>query len=374
MITLPEPLRRTDATHVEGRGRERVFFGGCDYFRLSRHPALVRAMIATAENHGLNVAASRTTTGNHALYGRLEKALARFFGAESALLVSSGYVASLAVAQALAGEFTHVLIDERAHVCLADAAECFGAPVRRFAHRDANAVKRLADKLGPRSRLILLTDGLCAHDGGVAPLAKYLRALPRRSLLLVDDAHGAGVVGATGQGSLEHEGIGRERVIQCVTLSKAFGVYGGAVLGSRRLREQIIARSRLFIGNTPLPLPLAGAALKSVELLARGHSRRTRLRANAAWLKSQLAGRPLAITDTPGPIVAVRTGDEPQARRLSAALLRAGILPPRLRYPGSPAGGYFRFVISSEHTREQLVRLAEVLLRLATRPVAFTRQ
>jgi 7-keto-8-aminopelargonate synthetase-like enzyme len=374
MDSLPEPVRRLDATRVLWRGRRLVFFGGCDYFRLARHPALVRAMAAAAAAHGLNVAASRTTTGNHALYGRLEAALARFFGAESALLVASGYVAGVAAAQALAGEFTHVLLDERAHVCLADAAECFDAPVRRFAHRDVNAVTRLAGKLGPRARPVLLTDGLCAHDGGVAPLAEYLRVLPGRSWLLVDDAHGAGVVGATGQGSLEHAGIGRERVIQCVTLSKAFGVYGGAVLGSRQLRERIIRRSRLFAGNTPLPPPLAGAALKSVALLARGQSLRTRLRANAAWLKSRLADHPLAVADTPGPIVAVLTRTEGEARTLSRALLRAGILPPRLRYPGSPAGGYFRFVISSEHTAAQLSRLAAVLNRFVARPRSVSRR
>src|ERR1041384_6864694 len=200
MRDLPEPLEQIDTTHVRSRGRALVFFGGCDYFRLGQHPALLRAAAQGLRHYGLNVAASRKTTGNHPLYEQLESALARFFGAESATLASTGYVTDLVVAQAMAGEFTHVLLDELAHPALGDAAGMFGARVVRFPHAQVEAVRRTGVRLGSEARIILLTDGMFSRDGSVAPLRAYRRALPRRAWLLVDDAHGAGVVGATGRG------------------------------------------------------------------------------------------------------------------------------------------------------------------------------
>lgn len=344
------------------RGRKLSYFGGCDYFRLASHPAVLEAVRDGLKKFGLNVAASRLTTGHHRLYESLEARLAEFFGAESALLVANGYATNLVVAQALAGGFSHALLDERAHPSLVDAAALLDCPVIRFKHRDADDVSRRLQTLGAATKPILLTDGMFAHDGSVAPLKAYLRLLPRDALLLVDDAHGAGVVGGTGKGSLESEGVSRRRVIQCVTLSKAFGVYGGAVLGSRWLRVKIVAASRLFIGSTPLPLPLAAAALAAVKLLQNDRRLHVRLQRNADYMKSRLRHAGWKLPNHPGPIVPLIPAGPRAAAKLKRRLLSRGIYPPFLKYPGSPPDGCFRFVISSEHSRVQLDELLSALL------------
>jgi 7-keto-8-aminopelargonate synthetase-like enzyme len=208
--------------------------------------------------------------------------------------------------------------------------------------------------------LILLTDGMFSHDGSAAPLDRYLEILPADAVLLVDDAHGAGVVGKNGRGTPEHAGIGRKRVIQTITLSKAFGVYGGAILGSGQLQRRIAERSHLFVGSTPLPLPLANAALESVRILKAEPSLRERLRQNTNYVRSRLRDAGLPVADAPGPIIALVPAKR-AVSRLKAVLLKAAIYPPFIRYPGGPAAGYFRFVISSEHSREQLDSLISAL-------------
>lgn len=181
-------------------------------------------------------------------------------------------------------------------------------------------------------------------------------------MILVDDAHGAGVLGKNGRGTPEHEQVSRRQIIQCMTLSKAFGVYGGAILGTRELREKILQRSRAFIGSTPVPPPLANAALASLKIMqSRGAGLRSRLYRSARYVKSELEHAGFEIPVMPGPIVPVHPKDERESVALKKHLLAAGILPPFLKYPGGDANGYFRFVISSEHTRTQLDALIRAL-------------
>lgn len=357
----PEPLQQIGRTCVRYRRRKLSYYSGCDYFRLASHPRVVAALQAGVKEYGLNVAASRMTTGNHALYLELEAQLADFFDAESALLVSCGYVTNLIVAQALAGHFSHALIDAKAHPSLMDAGRLLDCPVLEFKSRDAEAVAGAVKRCGPGSKLLLLTDGMFSSDGSAAPLAEYLRILPKDALMLVDDAHGAGVLGRQGQGAPEHAGVSRRRIIQTVTLSKAFGAYGGAILGSARLRQQILDRSRMFVGSTPLPLPLANAALEGVRMLKADKRLRQRLVRNAAYVKTALREAGLPLPDNPGPIVPLMPRHPSEADRLNDALLAAGIFRPFIKYPGGPPNGYFRFVISSEHTRPQLDALLSVL-------------
>jgi len=360
MNSLPPPLRLIDRGHVFFRGSKFSFFGGCDYFRLSWHPAIVRAATPGRQS-GLNVAASRVTTGNDPLYERLETELAGYFKCETALLVATGYATNLAVAQGLAGDFSHALLDERAHASLADASRFLDCPVVRFRHRDAADLERKLRRLGRSVRVILLTDGMFSHDGSVAPLTAYLDVLPKDALILLDDAHGAGVLGESGRGTLEYSGASHRRIIQTVTLSKAFGVFGGAILTTRRRRERIIARSRLFMGSTPLPLPWVNAARQSVKILKAGRHLRRRLWDNSEYVKAVLARAGLATEPTPGPIVCVVPRDSREAAVLRRRLIAHRVYPVRIRYPGGPAGGYFRFAISSEHTRVQLKNVALAL-------------
>ncbi len=231
---LPPPLTLASRTEVSTGGRTLIFFGGCDYFRLSSHPQVLAAARSALRKGALGVSASRCTTGNHPLLESLEQKLAQFFRAPAALVVANGYATNLIVTQTLAGRFQHALLDERAHGCLADAAMLLNCTIHRFPHRDVAAVERLSRRLKSSGPLLLLTDGLCAHDGQIAPLPQYLRVLPAGSWLLVDDAHGGGVVGRNGRGSLEAAGVSRVRVIQTTTLSKAFGAHGGAILCDRK--------------------------------------------------------------------------------------------------------------------------------------------
>ena len=358
---FPAPLEFVGQNGLRFRGRTLVHFSGCDYFRLARDPRLAAAAKKTLVKNGLNVSASRLTTGNREIYLQLEAALVKFFQAEAALILSDGYLAPLAAAQALAGEFTQAFIDERAHNALLDAARMLDCSVEKFPHRDAAALKKLFTKRGKKFRPIILTDGMFSYDGAVAPLRAYLKILPRDGMILVDDAHGMGVVGATGRGVLEHEGVSRERVIQCGTLSKAFGAFGGVVLASRDVREKILAHSRSFVGTTPLPPPLAGAALESLKILSRDTARRKKLFANLSWLRGKLRAAGWKISETPAPVVRLPDLNDAEVERLKKFLLAAGIYPPFVKY-GAAARGTFRFVISSEHTRAQLQNLAAALV------------
>jgi len=361
MLTEPSPLQQVDRTYVRHRGRKLSYFSGCDYFRLASHPRLMAALVAGVGDYGVNVAASRMTTGNHLLFGRLESSLMDFFAAPSATLAPTGYSANLIAAQALAGRCSHALLDDQAHPSLADAARFLECPVIRFEHHAPADLAAKACGCGKGTRLLVLTDGHCARDGSAAPLAEYLGALPETARLLVDDAHGAGVLGATGKGTPEHAGIGRQQIIQTITLSKAFGAYGGAILAETALRDRILTRSGAFIGSTPLPLPMVCAAIEGVRLLKANPKWRDRLNQNSNLVKARLCDAGLAIPHNPGPIFGLRPASAAAATALKRALLAAGIYPPLIRYPGGPPGGYFRFVISSEHRPEQLDSLVRAV-------------
>ncbi len=361
-MTVPEPLQQIDRTYVRWRGRKLSYFAGCDYFRLASHPKVLGALQTGLKNFGLNVAASRMTTGNHALYGELENSLAKFFGSESATLVANGYATNLIVAQALVDDFTHVFIDEKAHPSLQDAAKIFTGAVKIFKHRDAKNLSIALRKLKKNSKPILLTDGMFSSDGSIAPLKNYLKFLPENGMLLVDDAHGTGVLGKSGKGTIEWENISRERVIQTVTLSKAFGVYGGAILGNADLREKIFSKSGMFVGSTPLPLPLANAAMASVKILASDKKFRRRLAQNVDYVKSALRKFEWPISENESPIISIVPENNSEADALKKRCQVNGVFPSWIKYPGGPESGYFRFVISSEHSQKQLDALLKALV------------
>jgi 8-amino-7-oxononanoate synthase len=351
---MNDELRQVDRTYVMWRKRRLSYFAGCDYFRLSSHPAILRAVKEGLDRDGLNVAASRVTTGNHPLFRRLELALARFFGAPAALLTGNGYATNLIVVQALGGDFSHIFMDERAHLSLRDATRFFAGPVLEFKHRDPPDLARQLRRLRGTSRPLVLTDGLYSREGELAPLAEYLRILPASGMVLLDDAHAAGMIGETGQGTVEYAGVQRRRIIQTVTLSKAFGCYGGAILCADKWREKIMNSSAMFAGGTPVPLPLANAALKAMELLRGDPGLRRRLSRNVNYVKTALRSRGLSVPHTPAPIVSIVPRAAAEVAKMRQRLLAHGVYPSFIRYPGGPQGGYFRFVISSEHSQEQL--------------------
>lgn len=356
-----DPLQQIDRTCVRWKGRTFSYFGGCDYFRLASHPAVAAALRAGLRDYGLNVAASRLTTGNHAIYAKLETALAQFFGAPSAVLVGSGYAANSMVAQALQGSFSRVIIEEKAHSSLRDASLHFCCRVQSFQHRDPRDLARVLARAKGDDKPIVLTDGLFAHSGAVAPLEEYVELLPAHGMMLVDDAHGAGILGAQGRGTPEFAGVPRRRVIQTITLSKAFGVYGGAILGTTALRQKIFQTSSMFAGSTPLPPPLAQAALCSVEIMRSDPGLRQRLDKNIQYVKKALRKKGFPVDPAPTPIIAFSPATAAQTAQLRRRLLARKIFPSFIRYSGGPKEGYFRFALSSEHRPAQLDDLLEAL-------------
>jgi 8-amino-7-oxononanoate synthase len=210
-----------------------------------------------------------------------------------------------------------------------------------------------------------------SHDGSAAPLKEYRRALPESAWLLVDDAHGAGILGRTGRGTPEHERIARDRLIQTITFSKAFGTFGGAILGDRALRAKILNKSSLFAGSTPLPLPLVNAAYRALALCGRSSNRLFALRRNAEFVKAGLREAGFAVPNHPGPVVALCPRTSSAARQLERGLFRCGTLPPLIRYPGGPATGFFRFSISSQHQPAELEQLLQAILSCA-KPADFS--
>ena len=348
-ISLSEPLVQVDPVHVEYRGRKLIYFGGCDYYRFATGPRLKKIVARTLQRDGLNVAASRVTTGNHPIYEQLEAALRLFFKVDAALVTSTGYTANLVIAQALAGEFSHVLIDERAHASLKDAAQFLNCPIIEYKHRDPIHAAQGVARCGKFARIALLTDGVFAYDGSIAPVPKLIRLLPSDGMLLLDDAHGAGVLGKNGRGTAEHFSIRDRRMVRSITLSKALGAFGGAVLGNKQICRQIVSRSRLFAGSTPPPLPLAKAAISALANVQADASLRARMKKN-----TKLLGRDF-------PITAILPHSDAEAARLKRDLLKAGIFPCLIHYPGGVRSAYFRFAISSEHPPEQIERLLRVI-------------
>jgi 7-keto-8-aminopelargonate synthetase-like enzyme len=355
-------LRPVDRVFVRVGRRRLLYFGGCDYYRLSSDPRIWAALTAGLARHGLNVAASRITTGNHPLYDQTERAIAAFFGVERALLCPTGYLAAQTAIEGWRDQFTHAVVDERAHPCLFAGAQLAERPLIRFRHGDPFVLAAVLGRLPPRARPLVVTDGVFAHDGFLPPLARYLELLPARGWLLVDEAHGAGVLGARQRGAAELAGIDDPRLLRSSTFSKAFGVFGGAVLGSAKAVDEIAGRSRGFAGSTPLPLPLAATIIAALRIVRADAGRRGRLAENVATLKAALSRIGYAPLPGPAPIVSV-AAREGAGRQLIRRLQAAGIYPSFIRYPSAAGAGHFRFAISSEHRPEHLERLLTALGR-----------
>jgi 8-amino-7-oxononanoate synthase len=359
----PGPLVPVSPTEVEVEGRRLTYFGGCDYFRLSHHPEVLAAARDALRGGEMNVSASRLTTGNRAVYAALESELARFFRVDDALLTATGYLSNLVLAQGCAGRFDRILLDERAHGSLVDAAGLLGVPVTRFRHRDPVDVARRVRRWSGRdpARWVLMTDGWFPQEGAVAPLAGYVGVLPETAWLWVDDAHGAGTLGELGGGTLELEGVSRDRCIQTGTLSKAFGVYGGFVLAPRDWLDTVRRHSRIHVGGTPLSPALAEAARVAVRLLSGHPEWRPVLQDRSRVLGQVLEGVSGMPMPAVGPVLCVSTTDPARRDAWSRRLGKEGIFPSWIRYPGGAAEGFFRFAWSIAHTESDMVRLGRAL-------------
>ena len=343
--------------------RDYLSFCSNDYLGLANHPEIVAAFKEGADRFGVGSGAAHLITGHSYAHQVLEEELADFVGSPRALLFSAGYMANLGVVTALTGRGDEVFEDRLNHASLLDAAGLSAARLVRYAHNDAQSLQRKLSVSGAQHRLIA-TDGVFSMDGDCAPLLAIQQlAQQYATWLLVDDAHGFGVLGDQGRGwCVEQLGAGQENVVLMATLGKALGTSGAFVAGSEDVIETLIQRARTFIYTTASPPALAWATRTALRLVREGDERRARLFTNIAYFRRSAAelGVPLMPSDTA--VQPVPVGEAGAALRISEALRRRGVLVTAIRPPTVPQGASrLRITLSANHSCEQLERLLAAL-------------
>jgi len=344
-------------------GRRVVAFCSNDYLGLANHPALVAAVRDAAERWGVGSGASHVVSGHLRPHEELEERLAAFAGRERALYFTTGYMANLAIVPALVERNDAVFADKLNHASLIDAALLARAEHVRYPHGDVEGLARRLEQSRPRRKLIL-TDAVFSMDGDLAPLPQLFELAERfDAWLVVDDAHGFGVLGPGGRGSLAHFGLPPSpRLILMGTLGKAAGVSGAFVAGDRRVIEWLTQRARPYIFTTASSPVIAAALLASLELIACGDERRAHLRDLIARLRAGLQGLPWRLLPSPTAIQPVLVGGNDAAVRLAERLFARGFWVPAIRPPTVPAGtARLRISLSAAHTLEQVEALIAAL-------------
>lgn len=340
-----------------------------DYLGLASHPEVAAAFRRGVVEYGTGSGASHLVTGHSRAHHALEEALADFTGRPRALLFSTGYLANLGVISALCGNQDAVFEDRLNHASLLDGGLLSGARFQRYLHADIDSLQARLDLNKARRRLVV-TDGVFSMDGDVAPLAELARVCRERSSwLLVDDAHGFGVLGRGGRGSVDAAGLGVAEVPVLIgTLGKAFGTYGAFVAGSDDLIEYLIQFARPYIYTTALPPAVAVATLASLKLLEQDDWRRERLREHVARFRSAAGQLGYTLGASQTPIQPLLVGDAARATEFSAALRDHGVLVTAIRPPTVPDNSArLRFTFSAAHEATHVDALLAVLATLAPR-------
>jgi len=338
-----------------------------DYLGLANHPQVLDALRRGAERYGVGSGAAHLISGHSVAHQALEEELAAFTGRPRALLFSTGYMANLGVVSALVGRADRVFEDRLNHASLVDAGLLSRARLLRYPHRDLSALEQQLGASGNGRRLIL-TDGVFSMDGDLAPLPQLAALASRRGAwLMLDDAHGLGVLGPSGAGTLEHFGLGSDQVpILMGTLGKAFGTFGAFVAGSEELIETLIQQARTYIFTTAPPPAVAEATRASLALAYREDWRRARLRELVERFRAAAVELGLPVADSITPIQPLILGSAERALLWSRQLEQQGILVPAIRPPTVPEGSArLRITFSAAHTERQLERLLDVLSTLA---------
>jgi len=354
------------AAEVLVDGRRLVNFCGNDYLGLKAHPALAAALARCAAASGSGSGASHLVTGHGLEHERLEGELAAFTGRSRALLFSTGYMANLAAVTCLAGRDSRVVMDRLCHASLIDAARLSGARLQRFAHADAAAAAAALQRDAPAEDL-LVTDGVFSMDGDLAPLDSLAQAAQAAgACLIVDDAHGLGVLGATGRGCLEHFGLQPAAVpILVGTLGKAFGCFGAFIAADEEYIEWLLQTARSYIYTTALPPPVAAAARAALGLSVAEGWRRERVLGLAARLRAGCAQTGVPLLPSIAPIQPVVLGSSVRALALSEQLFAAGFWIAAIRPPTVPRdSARLRITLSAAHTEQQVDALVEALARV----------
>lgn len=358
-------------------GRRYRYFAGTSYMGLHGHPEVIAAGCAAFERYGLHTATTRAGFGSSAPVLETESRAAAFAGREDAFYFSSGYAANHILTQAV-GPVDAVFVDEAAHYCVREAARLAGAPVHLFHARDAEDLAAKLARLLPKSgRPLVMSDAVMPATGAMPPLVDYVKILAAYApaVLLVDDAHGMGVLGHNGRGTLEYLGLddsangGPEAdgvtLLSGGTLAKALGGFGGVITGSGEFMRNVRASSHYYDGASAPPAPVAAASAKSLELIAADPSLRENLRRNIAMLRGGLRGLGVDVHSAPTAQTGVAIGTAENMLRIHLGLKEAGFLVPAVAaYSGIGPEGVLRFAVCSGHTPEMIDDLLDTLRAL----------
>ena len=349
---------RADGIWVTRDGRRLLSFSCNDYLNLSQHPAVTEAAIAAIGTYGVGAGASRLVTGNHPLFGALEKRLARLKGTGAACVFGSGYLANLGIISTLAGKTDLILVDEYAHSCIWAGAEASGGTVATFRHNDVDDARSIlkAQRTAHRHALIA-TDGVFSMDGDLAPLPALAKlAADYDAWLLSDDAHGIGVVGG-GRGSTFAHDAPADVPLQMGTLSKAIGGYGGYLCASAPVIDLVKSKAASFVYSTGLPPASVAAAIAALDFIADNPDYTARPLANARAFT-----RALNLPEAQSPIVPILIGAADTALKASQGLEDQGFLVVAIRPPTVPKDtARLRVAFTAAHSGDDIARLAAAI-------------
>src|SRR5574337_404708 len=352
-------LRQIDGPHgprMRVDGRAVLHFAGSDYLGLAGHPRLKQAACRATMRYGSGVAAARLISGNHDLYPQLEARLARFKGAEAALLFSTGYQANLGVISALMDSRDIVFSDALNHASIVDGCRLSRAEVRIFPHNDLAALERLLERERSADRRLIVVDGLYSMDGDVAPLGEIVGLAERYDCMtMVDDSHGTGVLGETGRGTVEATGVLGRIDIETGSLAKALGGFGAYVAGSRTVIEYLINRARPFIFTCALPPAVPATVIEALTIVEQEPERRQQLWDNTRYIRAGLREVGFEVNESGTQIIPLMLGEPEIAMRFCQELLDRGVFAQGIRYPAVPRGTErIRLTVTASHTKADL--------------------
>jgi len=355
-------LDSPQAEHIVANEQPYLSFCSNDYLGLANRPELIAAMQKAAGDSGVGSGASNLITGHHRYHDALEKQLAAFVELPAALLFSTGYMANIGVLGALAGRGDAIFADKLNHACLNDGAYFSHAEFQRYPHNDVAALEKLLQASTAKHKLIA-ADAVFSMDGDIAPIPEYLALCEKYdAYLYLDDAHGFGVLGEHGKGSLSHFKVKSPRIIMMATLGKAAGVAGAFVAGEQVVIDYLIQKAKSYVYSTPAPPALSATLSASVKLIEQGDDLRANLNRSIAYLKNNLKLNQWQLMDSDTPIQPLVVGGNKEALALSEYLQTCGILVPAIRPPTVPVGtARLRISLSAVHTLDDMKKLVEAI-------------
>ncbi|MGB2154733.1 MAG: 8-amino-7-oxononanoate synthase [Porticoccaceae bacterium] len=348
---------------LQVEGKSLVNFCSNDYLGLASHPEVAAALKAGVDQYGAGSGASHLISGHSIAHQQLEEQLAEFTGRPRALLFSTGYMANMGVINALVGRHDLVLEDQLNHASLLDGGHLSRADYKRYKHNDLEQLDYLLGK-STASRKLIVTDGVFSMDGDLAPLPQLSALAAQHSgWLMVDDAHGMGVLGATGAGLVEQQGLSVEQVpVLMGTLGKSFGTFGAFIAGSEALIETLIQFARTYIYTTALPPAIAAASSASLAIVRREHWRREHLQSLIQRFRSGAQQLGLQLMDSQTPIQPVLINNDQLVMEVNQQLRSKGFMVGAIRPPTVPAGsGRLRITLSANHSDQQIDQLLDAL-------------